>query len=78
MVRKIESFIISEEKMKYKCPCCENYTLYEKPPGTYEICDICHWEDDLVQYNDPTYKGGANILCLNDAKKNYKMRNNMV
>ena len=42
-------------KIKNKCPCCENNTLYEKPPGTFEICPICNWEDDEVQYNDPTY-----------------------
>jgi len=60
--------------MKYKCPCCGEYTLYEKPPGTYEICTICNWEDDEIQYNDPTYSGGANELCLNEARKRYKLQ----
>ena len=59
--------------MKYKCPCCGNYTLLEMPPGTYEICEICNWEDDEVQYKDPMYAGGANKLCLNDARKLYRM-----
>lgn len=58
--------------MRYKCPCCENNTLYEEPPGTFEICPICNWEDDEVQYNDPTYAGGANEMSLNDARKIYK------
>lgn len=61
--------------MKYQCPCCGNYTLYEKPPGTYEICGICNWEDDETQYMDPTYAGGTNKLCLNEARKLYKMKN---
>ncbi len=61
-------------KMKFKCPCCGNYTLNEQPPGTYEICVICNWEDDEVQYNDPTYAGGANELCLNDARKLYQIK----
>lgn len=63
--------------MKYKCPCCENKTLYEKPPGTFEICPICNWEDDVVQYNDPTYAGGANEMCLNDAIRKYRSQNNL-
>ena len=63
--------------MKYKCPCCENNTLYEMPPGTFEICPICNWEDDEVQYNDPTYAGGANEMCLNDARRKYRLQNNV-
>jgi len=57
---------------RFKCPCCENYTLLEKPPGTYEICSICNWEDDNVQCNDPNYHGGANKMSLNEAKKAFK------
>lgn len=60
--------------MKYKCPCCGNYTLDEKPPGTFEVCSMCNWEDDEAQYNDPEYVGGANKLCLNEAKEKYKLR----
>lgn len=44
----------------YACPCCGYKTLLQKPPGTYEICHVCHWEDDGVQYYDPDYVGGAN------------------
>lgn len=56
---------------KYKCPCCGNLTLSEEPPGTYEICKICNWEDDDIQFYDPSYAGGANKKSLNDAKKEY-------
>lgn len=56
---------------KYKCPCCGYFTLSEEPPGTFEICPVCYWEDDNVQFNDPTYPNGANEICLEDAKKNY-------
>jgi hypothetical protein len=41
-------------------------TLDEQPPGTYEICPICGWEDDLVQFEDSDYRGGANHLSLNE------------
>lgn len=58
--------------MKYTCPCCGYKTLDEEPPGTYEICSICFWEDDPVQYYDPDYSGGANTTSLRQAQKNYE------
>ena len=57
--------------MKYTCPCCGYKTLDEEPPGTFEICSICFWEDDGVQYDDPDYEGGANLPSLRKAQKNY-------
>jgi len=44
--------------MKYTCPCCGYRTIEEEPPDTYEICNICYWEDDEVQFNDPDFEGG--------------------
>ena len=57
---------------KYKCPCCKNDTLTEKSPGTFEICPICDWEDDDVQFFDPEYEGGANGISLKAAIKQLK------
>jgi len=57
----------------YVCPCCEFLTLSEKERGSFEICDVCGWEDDNVQYEDSSYSGGANKVCLNEAKKNFKL-----
>lgn len=63
---------------KYKCKCCGYYTLEEEPldpnmyPGTFEICPVCFWEDDSLQYKDPELKGGANKVSLNEAKENFK------
>ncbi len=59
-------------KKAFPCPCCKNLTISEKPPGTFEICSICNWEDDNVQYADPSFKGGANKESLNEAVDNYK------
>lgn len=58
-------------EMKYTCPCCGYKTLAEKPPGTYDICSICFWEDDAVQFDDPDYEGGANEVSLRQAQKNF-------
>ena len=56
----------------YACPCCGYLTLSEKPPGTFEICPVCRWEDDNVQFDDPNFAGGANDMSLNQARENYK------
>lgn len=61
-------------KRKYKyytCPCCGYQTLESKPPGTYDICPICYWEDDNIQYEDPFYEGGANRPSLYEAQRNF-------
>ncbi|MCT4776691.1 MULTISPECIES: CPCC family cysteine-rich protein [Exiguobacterium] len=57
--------------MTYTCPCCGYQTLNEEPPGTYDICGICFWEDDGVQFRDPDYEGGANTVSLRQAQQNY-------
>lgn len=59
--------------MSYTCPCCGYKTLAQQPPGTYEICSICFWEDDPVQYEDPDYEGGANITSLRAAQNHYML-----
>ena len=55
----------------FPCPCCGYETLEECPPGTYDICPICYWEDDQVQYADPAYEGGANLVSLHQAQANF-------
>lgn len=51
------------------CSCCDYKTLCEK--GGYEICPICFWEDDIVQFEDPNYEGGANKVSLKKAQMNF-------
>lgn len=55
----------------YTCPCC-GYLMYEEPPGSYDICKICFWEDDLVQLRDVRFGGGANIPNLITAQQMYQ------
>ncbi len=57
--------------MNYACPCCGYLTYDEEPAGTFEICPVCGWEDDEVQFRDPTYEGGANSVSLDQARKNF-------
>ncbi len=59
-------------KKKYQCPCCKFYTLENEPPGTFDICPICFWEDDNIQFTSPDFEGGANDTSLNKARENYK------
>jgi hypothetical protein len=58
-------------EMKYTCPCCGYKTLEREPLGTYDLCPICFWEDDAVQFDDPDYEGGANEVSLRQAQKNF-------
>lgn len=45
--------------------------MAEQPPGTFEVCPVCFWEDDEVQYRNPDYEGGANEVSLRTARANY-------
>ncbi len=56
----------------FACPCCGYLTMPEAPPGTYEICPVCFWEDDAVQFRDPSYEGGANTVSLEQARESFR------
>jgi hypothetical protein len=58
--------------LRYACPCCGHLTLPKAPPGTFEICPVCRWEDDNVQFDLPDYGGGANSPSLREAQENFK------
>ena len=56
--------------MRYKCSCCGNYTLREESDV---VCQVCYWQEDIVQREDPDFEGGANEESLNQARKNYNI-----
>lgn len=56
----------------HACPCCGYLTFGEPPWGSYVICPVCAWEDDPVQLADPTYEGGANIVSLEQGRRNFE------
>jgi hypothetical protein len=57
--------------MNFACPCCRNRTLSEEPPGTFEVCPVCFWEDDELQLKNVDYASGANNVSLRCARQNY-------
>lgn len=63
---------MNKDERGYPCPCCGYLTLSENTHFTFEICPICNWEDDYVQFNDPDWEGGANDYSLNQSRQNYK------
>ena len=57
-------------KDTFPCPCC-GYMVFEEPPGSYEICPICFWEDDPSQLRFQRTTG-ANHVSLVDGQRNYE------
>lgn len=58
-------------KRRHPCPCCGHLTL-DEPVGSWLICPVCGWEDDLTQLRWPDEAGGANKVSLREAQENYR------
>ncbi|WP_092737490.1 CPCC family cysteine-rich protein [Hymenobacter psychrophilus] len=56
----------------YQCPCCSYFTLGEGRSNTFDICSVCWWEDDGVQFDLPDMDGGANSPSLNEARQGFR------
>lgn len=63
---------MTEEKNGYPCPCCGFLTLSDDTHFSFEICPVCNWEDDDIQFYNPDFRGGANSQSLNEARINFK------
>ncbi|WP_132285335.1 CPCC family cysteine-rich protein [Kribbella sp. VKM Ac-2568] len=50
---------------RFPCVCCGHLTMSDQA-GSFEICPVCFWEDDLVQLRWPTSAIGANRVPLVD------------
>jgi hypothetical protein len=59
---------------RWPCACCGCFTLTLPGRATYEICPVCFWEDDGVQFADPDRAGGANDVSLRQARRIYRAR----
>ena len=51
-----------------KCACCGQPTVNEE----YDICRVCGWERDHVQERFIGMRGGANKLCLAEARELFR------
>ncbi len=54
--------------MEIPCPACGFLVITADHYGTYDICDVCGWEDDGVQLANPACEGGANGQSLIEAQ----------
>lgn len=55
---------------KIKCKCCHNLTIDKD--DLFDICNVCGWQRDEIQEENPDYKGGANKMSLNEARQQYQ------
>ncbi len=55
----------------YPCPCC-GFLAFSNPPGSYDSCEICRWEDDPSQLRFPEARRGANRASLIEAQENFR------
>ena len=58
---------------RVRCPVCRKY--YFDNTADFGICLICGWENDLLQYEDYSYDGGANELNVNESVLEYFLGN---
>lgn len=54
------------------CPCCGYQTLPEGKPGSYEVCPVCYWQDDPLQFGDLEHVSDANHVSLREARQNFQ------
>lgn len=65
--------LVTLTPMAYPCPACGS-VVFDEPPGSFDICPVCGWEDDNVQLRWPDYAGGANERSLIDHQTNRPTR----
>jgi hypothetical protein len=61
------------ETKRIKCPCCGKFEFERF--NDFDVCEVCGWENDGVQYDDPDYDGGANDLSLNQFREKWQSEN---
>lgn len=66
----VGSKYMTDNNKSYTCPVC-GYLVFAEPPGSYDICPICFWEDDIVQIAYPDMAGGANNVSLIEAQNSF-------
>jgi hypothetical protein len=54
---------MNAQRRNFPCPSC-GFEVFSGPPGSYEIRELCGWEEDHVQLRFPAMRGGANKSSL--------------
>lgn len=50
-----------------KCPVCGKFEFERE--NNFEICEVCGWENDGIQFDNPDETNCANEMSLNEARK---------
>jgi len=57
----------------FPCACCGFLTMNSPEYGSFDICPVCYWEDDIFQFNNiDATMGGVNDESLRVARQNFK------
>lgn len=64
--------IIGKNEKLYRCSCCGYFTLDNI--GEYDICRLCHWEDDGTTSNEINKFSHVNGSTLNDYKNDFEKK----
>lgn len=67
---KRSSYLFIMTNASFPCPCC-GYLVFSEPPGSFQLCPICGWEDDALQLQYPE-EAGTNPVPLIEAQQNYQ------
>ena len=51
------------DEPKYTCPAC-GFRVFDHPFGSLQVCPICSWKDDDMQFENPNLKGCSNADSL--------------
>ena len=58
------------EEFPYPCPLCgASHQVSEKDSNSFDICEVCGWEDDGFQLRHPDDTGANLEWTFNAAKK---------
>jgi len=58
----------AERDSNLPCAACGFLTMSDSSYGSYNMCELCDWEDDGVQLSNPACGGGANHESLIEAQ----------
>ena len=63
-----ENGIVRIDNCILPCPVCNTPNQFYDI-GSFDICSVCGWEDDEIQYDEPDLDDVSNPMSLNKAKK---------